>query len=150
MNRVSRILVSVDLHAGTTTVVDKAARLAAERIAEPLLVGPEEKIREAARSEWVLSFAGFQQFKKAAAIAAAAIGEYVEAEAFFSEALDEAERVPIKLEQPEVRRWFAKMLIVRNASGDRPRARELLEEAIDGYRVFAGHEEDVLKVVLKP
>jgi universal stress protein E len=29
MNRVSRILVSVDLHAGTTTVVDKAARLAA-------------------------------------------------------------------------------------------------------------------------
>jgi tetratricopeptide (TPR) repeat protein/predicted Ser/Thr protein kinase len=94
------------------------------------------QIREAARSEWVLSFAGFQQFKKAAAIAAAAIGEYVEAEAFFSDALDEVERIPIKLEQPEVRRWFAKMLIARNASGDRPRARELLEEAIDAYRAL--------------
>jgi tetratricopeptide (TPR) repeat protein/predicted Ser/Thr protein kinase len=94
------------------------------------------QIREAASTEWVSSFAGFQQFKKAAAIAAAAIGEYEEAEAFFSDALDEAERIPIKLEQPEVRRWLARMLIERDASGDRARARALLEEAMDGYRAI--------------
>jgi tRNA A-37 threonylcarbamoyl transferase component Bud32/tetratricopeptide (TPR) repeat protein len=101
-----------------------------------LLVKLHPRIRETARSEWVLSFAGFQQFKKAAAIAAAAIGEYEEAEAFFFDAFDEAERLPIKLEQPEVRRWFAKMLIERDAPGDRARARTLLEEAIDGYRAI--------------
>ncbi|MEE9570333.1 MAG: tetratricopeptide repeat protein, partial [Gammaproteobacteria bacterium] len=94
------------------------------------------RIREAARTEFVLTFAGFQQFKKAAGIAAAAIGEYDEADAFFRDALEEAERLPIKLEQPEVRRWYAKMLMDRNGPGDHVKARELLEEAIDGYRTL--------------
>jgi tetratricopeptide (TPR) repeat protein len=94
------------------------------------------RIREAARTEWVLVFAGFQQFKKAAGLAAAAIGKYDEAETFFRDALEEAERLPIKLEQPEVRRWYAKMLMDRNGPGDHVKARELLEEAIDGYRTL--------------
>ena len=94
------------------------------------------RIREAARTEFVLSFAGFQQFKKVGGLAAAAIGEFDEAETFFRDALEEAERIPIKLEQPEIRRWYAKMLIERNRPGDLVKARELLEEAIDGYRTL--------------
>jgi hypothetical protein len=38
------------------------------------------------------------------------------------------------MEQPEVRRWYARMLIDRNAPGDRDKARELLTEAIAMYR----------------
>jgi hypothetical protein len=64
------------------------------------------------------------------------VGKYDEAETFFGAALEEAERIPIKLEQPEVRRWYAKMLIDRNGPGDHVKARELLEEAIDGYRTL--------------
>jgi tetratricopeptide (TPR) repeat protein len=92
------------------------------------------RIREAASTEMVSSFAGFQQFKKVGGLAAAGIGKYDEAESFFRNALEEAERIPIKLEQPEIRRWYAKMLIERNAAGDRDKARELIEEAIDEYR----------------
>ncbi len=94
------------------------------------------RIREAARTEWVSSFAGFQQLKKVGGLAAAAIGDYDEAETFFGAALDEAERIPIKLEQPEVRRWYAKMLIERNGPGDHLKARELLREAVDAYRAL--------------
>jgi tetratricopeptide (TPR) repeat protein len=94
------------------------------------------RIREAASTEWVSSFAGFQQFKKVGGLAAAAIGEYDEAEAFFRDALEEAERIPIKLEQPEIRRWYAKMLIDRNGPGDPEKAHGLLQEAIDGYRTL--------------
>ena len=114
--------------------------LAAEGLAvlgeSELLTKLYPRIREAARTEWVTSFVGFQQFKKVGGLAAAAIGKYDEAETFFREALDEAERIPIKLEQPEVRRWYAKMLIERNGPGDTEKARELLDEAIDGYRTF--------------
>ncbi len=36
--------------------------------------------------------------------------------------------------QPEVRRWYARMLIDRDGPGDRDKARELLTEAIAMYR----------------
>ena len=45
-----------------------------------------------------------------------------------------AEELPQRLEQPEVRRWYARMLIDRDAPGDREKARQLLEEAIAMYR----------------
>ena len=79
---------------------------------------------------------GFQQFKKVGGLAAAAIGKYDDAETFFRDALEEAERIPIKLDQPEVRRWYAKMLIDRDEPGGREKAHELLDEAIDGYRTL--------------
>jgi len=114
--------------------------LAAEGLAvlgeSELLIKLYPRICEAARTEWVLAFVGFQQFKKVGGLAAAAIGKYDEAETFFRDALEEAERIPIKLEQPEVRRWYAKMLMDRNGPGDSANARELLEEAIDGYRTL--------------
>jgi len=38
------------------------------------------------------------------------------------------------IEQPEVRRWYARMLMDRAASGDRDKARGLLAEALAAYR----------------
>ncbi len=38
------------------------------------------------------------------------------------------------MQQPEVRRWYARMLIDRDATGDREKARELLTDAIGMYR----------------
>jgi hypothetical protein len=37
--------------------------------------------------------------------------------------------MPHRVEQPEVRRWYARMLLDRNGPGDRQRARNLLTEA---------------------
>ena len=51
-------------------------------------------------------------------------------------ALRQAHELPHKLEQPEVRRWYARMLLDRDAPGDREKARELLTEAIAMYRAI--------------
>lgn len=41
-----------------------------------------------------------------------------------------------KIAQPEVRRWYAAMLIERHADDDRDKARTLLGEAIEMYRTI--------------
>jgi hypothetical protein len=40
----------------------------------------------------------------------------------------------VVIQQPEVRRWYARMLIDRDGPGDRDKARQLLTEAIAMYR----------------
>jgi class 3 adenylate cyclase/tetratricopeptide (TPR) repeat protein len=66
---------------------------------------------------------------------AAAAGEHWEkAEEHYQTALRQAHELPIVMEQPEVRRWYARMLIDRDAPGDREKARELLTEAVAMYR----------------
>jgi len=42
--------------------------------------------------------------------------------------------LPNVIAQPEVRRWYAWMLLNRNAPGDRQTAQRLLTEAIEMYR----------------
>jgi len=70
-----------------------------------------------------------------AGIAAAACGrQWEKAEEHYQAALRQAHELPHKLEQPEVRRWYARMLIDRDGPGDRDKARELLTEAIAMYR----------------
>ncbi|KKL21355.1 hypothetical protein LCGC14_2446290, partial [marine sediment metagenome] len=69
-----------------------------------------------------------------AGIAAAAGGRWDKAEEHYQEALRQAHELPHKIAQPEVRRWYARMLIDRDAPGDRDKARELLTEAIAMYR----------------
>ena len=44
--------------------------------------------------------------------------------------------MPDKIVQPEVRRWYATMLIERSAVGDQDKARTLLGEAIEMYRAI--------------
>ncbi len=46
----------------------------------------------------------------------------------------QAHEQPVVIEQPEVRRWYARMLIDRGGPGDRAKARELLAEAVAMYR----------------
>ncbi|TDI39547.1 MAG: hypothetical protein E2P02_18510 [Acidobacteria bacterium] len=84
----------------------------------------------------MISLLCFQQFKKVGGIAAAACGKLDEAEAFYEAALKEAADIPMRLEQAEVRRWYAKMLIGRKGEGDRAKARQLLDEAFDVYRAI--------------
>ena len=72
----------------------------------------------------------------AAGISAAAGRDWDTAEAHFQTALRYAEEFPHKLEQPQVRYWYAKMLIDRGAAGDRDKARELLEGAIREYQTI--------------
>ena len=69
-----------------------------------------------------------------AGIAAAAGGQWEQAETHYQTALTQAHEIPFRSEQPEARRWYAQMLIDRNASGDRDKARTLLGEAIDMYQ----------------
>ncbi|MEE8347443.1 MAG: AAA family ATPase, partial [Dehalococcoidia bacterium] len=69
-----------------------------------------------------------------AGIAAAAGGQWEKAEEHYQTALRQAHELPVVMEQPEVRRWYARMLIDRDGPGDRDRARELLTEAIAMYR----------------
>jgi class 3 adenylate cyclase/tetratricopeptide (TPR) repeat protein len=69
-----------------------------------------------------------------AGISAAAGGQWDKAEEHYETALRQAHELPAVIEQPEVRRWYARMLIDRDALGDRQRARRLLTEAIAMYR----------------
>ena len=50
------------------------------------------------------------------------------AQEHYKTALTQAHDLPHKIAQPEVRRWYAQMLLDRNAPGDRDKARTLLGE----------------------
>jgi len=67
-------------------------------------------------------------------IAAAAGGQWEKAEEHYQTALRLAHELPVVIAQPEVRRWYGRMLIDRNAPGDRDKAFQLLTEAIAMYR----------------
>ncbi len=72
--------------------------------------------------------------EKSAGIAAACGHQWAVAEQHFDTSLRQAHDLPHRIEQPEVRRWYAWMLLERDAPGDRERARVLLNEAIAMYR----------------
>jgi tetratricopeptide (TPR) repeat protein len=69
----------------------------------------------------------------AAGIAAACGGQWEKAEEHYQTALRLAHELPVVIEQPEVRRWYARMLVDRSSPGDRDKARRLLTEAIAMY-----------------
>ena len=71
-----------------------------------------------------------------AGIAAACGQHWDTAQEHYEIALKQAHDLPHKIAQPEVRRWYAQMLLNRNAPGDRDKARTLLGEAIDQYRTI--------------
>jgi hypothetical protein len=68
-----------------------------------------------------------------AGIAAAAASEWEAAEEHFQIALQQAESLPHRLEQAEIRRFHAMMLMDRAAPGDREKAQTLLNEALESY-----------------
>jgi tetratricopeptide (TPR) repeat protein len=68
-----------------------------------------------------------------AGMAAAAARQWQAAEEHFQIALQQAESSPNVLEQKEIRRFRAMMLIDRAAPGDREKAQTLLNEALQSY-----------------
>jgi tetratricopeptide (TPR) repeat protein len=76
----------------------------------------------------------FRLLDTLAGIAAGAGENWVQAEEHFRTALRRAEELPHVIEQPEARRFYARMLLDRSAPGDRETARKLLTEAIEMYR----------------
>jgi hypothetical protein len=67
-------------------------------------------------------------------VAAAAGRQWKEAEGHFETALSQAAALPHRLEQFHTRRFYAHMLLDRDAPGDRDRAIALVTEAAAGYR----------------
>ena len=65
-----------------------------------------------------------------AGIAAAAGEQWDTAQEHFDTALRQADDIPHKIAQPEVRRWYARMLLDRDKAGDKEKAGTLLDEAI--------------------
>ncbi|MGC2758438.1 hypothetical protein, partial [Candidatus Binatus sp.] len=68
-----------------------------------------------------------------AGIAAAAARQWDTAEEHFQSAMQQAESLPHLLEQAEIRRFHAMMLIDRAGPGDREKAQTLLREALESY-----------------
>lgn len=69
-----------------------------------------------------------------AGIAAAAARQWETAEDHFRIALRQTESFPHRLEQAEIRRFHAMMLIHRAAPGDCEKAQTLLTEALESYQ----------------
>lgn len=76
----------------------------------------------------------YQLLHAVAGMAAAAGEDWEKAEEHYQTALRQAHELPHVIQQPEVRRWYARMLIDRDAPGDHEKARELLTEAVAMYR----------------
>lgn len=79
---------------------------------------------------------GFTPWQMVAGIAASAAERWDDAQEHFETALRQAAEMPHKIAQPEVRRWYAWMLIDRAEAGDHDKARTLLGEAVEMYRTI--------------
>ena len=88
-------------------------------------------------SDLVIGYASLGRLAETAAgIAAASADRWRDAEAHFERAQAQAEEIPHRPEQADIRRWHAWMLLRRDRPGDRDRARLLLGEAIEQYRAM--------------
>jgi tetratricopeptide (TPR) repeat protein len=85
----------------------------------------------------------YRLFVTLAGIGAACARRYEEAEEHFRQAIRIAEDLPYVLEQPEAYRFYARMLLERDAPGDRDKAEDFLKKAIVSYRSLGmpKHEE---------
>lgn len=75
----------------------------------------------------------FRLLETVAGIAATAAGNWDAAEVHFAKAMRISAEMPHRIEQPEVRRFYAQMLIERDGPGDREKAHQILVEALDMY-----------------
>ena len=82
----------------------------------------------------LVPWGSYRLLQSVAGIAAACGQQWRKAEEHYENALRQAHELPVVIAQPEVRRWYARMLIDRDGPDDRAKARELLTEAIAMYR----------------
>jgi class 3 adenylate cyclase/tetratricopeptide (TPR) repeat protein len=85
--------------------------------------------------DWI-SFDG-RLVRTRAGMAAAAGGSWEAAERHFAVAQQHAKRIRNRLEETDLHRLRARMLLDRDGPGDGARAAKLLEKALDDYRKFA-------------
>lgn len=78
----------------------------------------------------------FRLWQMVAGIAASGGGHWDAAQEHFETALKQAQELPHVIGRPETRRWYAQMLLDRNAAGDRDKARAFLGEATEMYRAI--------------
>ncbi len=88
---------------------------------------------EAIETGTVTAWDAHHLLQTVAGIAAAAGGQWEQAETHYQTALKQAHEIAFRSEQPEVRRWYAQMLLDRNAPGDRDKVRTMLGEALESY-----------------
>lgn len=80
-------------------------------------------------------------WRKTAGIAAACMDDWPGAEAHFAVAIEQADRLPHRIEQADVRRWYGWALLKRGEASGRDAAVALLEESLRRYEAIgmAGH-----------
>jgi tetratricopeptide (TPR) repeat protein len=71
--------------------------------------------------------------QRVAGMAAAAAERWDDAARHFEAALQQAEEFPNRIDEPQVRHWFGKMLLDRGRPQDHARGREMVGSAIDRY-----------------
>lgn len=81
-----------------------------------------------------INFRDGRLLERVAGIAAAAGGQWENADRHFRTALDQARRIPHRVEEAHTLRFYAKMLTDRNAPTDRKQAEGLLQQAEAHYR----------------
>ena len=91
-------------------------------------------VLEALDTGTVTEFLTMQLLQASAGTAAAAGGQWDAAQGHYRTALRQAEALPHRIAQPEVRRWYARMLLDRSAPGDHDTARTQLGEAVEMYQ----------------
>ena len=84
----------------------------------------------------VVSFHSHYLLQRVAGIAATGGPQWEQAEIHYQTAFKQAHEIPFRSEQPEVRRWYAQMLLDRNGPGDRDKARTMLGEAVEMYETI--------------
>jgi tetratricopeptide (TPR) repeat protein len=110
-------------------VIEGLAMLGERARAAELYPLARELISTGAVVLWPVS----RQTQTVAGVAATAAQEWGAAEDHFQIAMQQAEAFPNLLEQAEIRRFHAMMLLERGARGDREKARTLLSEALQCY-----------------
>jgi hypothetical protein len=73
--------------------------------------------------------------RTSAGIAAACAGDWSAAEQHHLRAIHQTDTAPYRCSQPTAREWYATMLLDRNATGERAKARSLLIESQAMYEV---------------
>jgi hypothetical protein len=110
-------------------VIEGFAMLAERSRAAELYPLARELIGTGAVTVWPI----YRLTQTIAGVAAAAARQWKTAEEHFQIAIQQAEALPYRLEQTEIRRFHAMMLTDRAAPGDREKAQGLLSEALETY-----------------
>jgi hypothetical protein len=108
-------------------------------------------VRDAVETGTVLRFQASGLVETVAGIGAACARLWSTAQEHYAAALHQAETIPAKVEQAEVRRWLARMFLDRNEAGDSGRAGLLAAEAgqLYGSMGMAGHAKLVEQMMKK-